>query len=1246
MNRILKWIIMSLFAPVTASRGAIASSLGVFLGLLPMYGIRIPLLFALSILFRFNFFAILFGMIIPIFIPFIRHLAFLSTHVLEGYSLSLASIKFWLFTSHKHFHPTPFSQIYLRVITGSLFALISFPLFRWFYNLGINKNEREKEQIFLDPSKRRWKIIKRMSLGFFALSILISIFFIESINTNPLFPNLKLTEGNYTAGIRPIFKKISDEMLVKQLKYEEKNHPTFQLDFKKHHLQKKQATSGNQEVYGFYVNWDENSKASFEKNIGSISVLIPDWLQLKPDLTLINSRDNSVATLAASHKVKIMPLINNFINNKWDSDILHRLFTTPNAQDRFIKNLLDDVKANGYSGINIDFEAINQEDRDYLTKFIQQLSVRFHQNGLTVTMDVPPYDQGFDYPALSKTVDRMIVMLYDQHSQDGNPGPIASNDWVKQSLNNLDIPSDKLIVSLGSYGYDWTEHSNQLADAVTFGDIMNMALDTKLDIQWNKETGNPYLRYRADGENHILWFLDGATFYNQMKETMDDNAKGIAIWRLGSEDQSIWKFINKPKYLDHPKQALTTFNSPDPVHYSGAGEVLKIASTTVDGKRNIQANSDGRIIAESYKTLPKPFEVVRYGKPKAKEVVLSFDDGPDPTFTPKILDILDHYHIKGSFFIVGENAEVQPGLIERMYKEGHEIGSHTFTHPNIATTTPLQTKMELNANQRLFQEITGHSMTLFRPPYVADAEPSTINELLPILRAQNMGYTMVGELIDPEDWQRPSSDEIVKRVLKQLPNGNVILLHDAGGDRSNTVKALPIIIKALQERGYTFTTIGHLIGKSHADILPSAYKDSPYFVYDKAVFKTVHGWRSGLTILFYSAILLGIIRLGLLVFLSRRQVKRYKEIPIDPNFTPYVSVVIAAYNEEKVICKTIDSILKSDYPAFEVLVVDDGSKDATAKVVKEAYKDETRVRLITKANGGKSSAVNIGFKEARGEIIVALDADTLIAENAISLLVRHFKNEKVAAVSGNVKVGNQGSLLTNWQHIEYVTGFNLERRAFAELNCITVVPGAIGAWRKTAVEKAGYLKEDTLAEDTDITLTLLEQGQSIEFEEKAYAYTEVPEDIKSLAKQRYRWTFGTLQCLWKHRAALFHKGHKSLGFIGLPNMWIYQYIYQTCSPIADLLFVFALFGTHPKKAVIGFILFYVLDFLTSLYAFRLEKENPRPLVSLFLQRILYKQLMAYVVIKSILAAIRGVTVGWNKLKRNGNVDHGVFTKNV
>lgn len=1218
MNRIFRWIMKSLFAPVTGNAGAVASTLGFFLAFLPLESLRIPLLLAFSLFFRLNIIALFLGSLITVFIPNMRELPTMDYGSLEDH---------WLFSLLKT------SDSFVSGAFGGLIGLVCYFFFHWFYNLGLKKKEQNQESVFLDPAKRRWSIIKRMSVGFTILIVIVSTFFIESLNTNPKIPELQLNKSTAHSGIEPINKRFSEEELASQI---QKTDPSLLNPKNTGQLNKAQITK-KQEVYGFYVNWDENSKASFEKNKDSITTLVPEWLQITPNLTLKASTDLSIVKEATEHDIKVLPLVNNFIKNKWDGNVLHQLFTTPGAEERFIKEMLAYVRTNGFDGINIDFEEINPNDKVHFTVFMDKVYKAFHQHGLMVTLDVPPNDNSYDYASLAKSADRVIVMLYDQHYSMSPPGPVAQTDWVKENLNQPDIPSEKLIAGLGTYGYDWEENSRKPAANMTFGDIMKLGSETNLTINWSKDAGNPYLRYKQNGKKHTVWFLDAATFYNQMNLATNSGSRGIALWRLGSEDPSIWNYLNKPKEILNPSHALGTFDSPLADLHTGAGEVLKIASQPEKGKRTIQLDANGMIQTESYVKFPKPIEVVRYGKSNKKEVVLSFDDGPDPAYTPEILDILDRYNVKGTFFIVGENAMMHPQLVKRMFDEGHEIGNHTFTHPDVSAITPARLRMELNATQRLFQGITGHSMTLFRPPYIADTELGTRSEQVPIMRAQDMGYTMVGESLDSGDWQDTSRVELVNRILDQLKEGNVILLHDAGGDRSITVEALPTLIEVLQSSGYTFTTVADLIGRSDSEIMPPVDQESPYLVYDNAVFRAIQGWNLGLSFLFYSAILLGILRLAFLVFLSRKQVMRDKEIQIDPGFTPFVSVVIAAYNEEKVICKTVNSILFSDYPALEILIIDDGSTDDTAVTVQKTFANHPLVRLIKKHNGGKSSAVNLGFKEAKGEIVVALDADTLIAENAISLLVNHFKDEHIAAVSGNVKVGNKGNLLTNWQHIEYVTGFNLERRAFAALNCITVVPGAIGAWRKTAVEEAGHFKEDTLAEDTDITLTLLRNGQKIEFEEKAYAFTEVPEDIKSLSKQRYRWVYGTLQCLWKHREALFNKKHNSLGYIALPNMWLFQYIYQTISPIADILFIIALFSTQPEKAAIGFLLFYLMDFFTALYAFRLEKESPKPLRSLFLQRILYKQLMAYVVIKSIISAIKGVTVGWNKLKRNGNV---------
>ena len=274
----------------------------------------------------------------------------------------------------------------------------------WFYNLGLKKRERNPEHVFLDSAKRRWSIIKRMSAGFTVLIVLVSTIFIESLHTNPEFPELQLNNSTAKSGIEPINTSFSEEELASQI---QKTTPSPLIQKNMGQLNKKQMTS-KQEVYGFYVNWDENSKTSFKNNIDSITTLVPEWLQLTPGLTLKTSTDSSIVTEAKAHDIKILPLVNNFINNKWDGEILHRLFTTPGAEDLFIKNMLAYVKTNDFDGINIDFEDINQNDKDHFTRFMDKVYEAFHQHGLMVTVDVPPNNNSFDYASLATSADRMI----------------------------------------------------------------------------------------------------------------------------------------------------------------------------------------------------------------------------------------------------------------------------------------------------------------------------------------------------------------------------------------------------------------------------------------------------------------------------------------------------------------------------------------------------------------------------------------------------------------------------------------------------------------------------------------------------------------------------------------------------------------------------------------------------------------------------------------------------------------------
>ncbi|PFH68069.1 glycosyl transferase family 2 [Bacillus cereus] len=1104
----------------------------------------------------------------------------------------------------------------------------------------IQQEKDKSKPVFYDPKGRR-----KIAFSWFLCISIVSIsivfyFFFRSIFSTPEIPNMNPSVKQDTKLV-PINQKLSDEQLKK-----EEFKPNTEMKNDENSANSTNDSKQSKEVYGFYVNWDENSTASLKENIDSLTTLVPEWYHLKADLTVSSEIKPEIMKLAKENHVKIMPLLTNYTEEASgpDSELIHKLLSSPDhVKTTFINDLVKQVEKNQFSGINIDFEAIPESDRENLTNFMIKLTTVFHKHHLLVTQDVPANDKAFDYGALAKVIDRMIVMMYDEHYGAGVPGPIASNKWFEHTLNELDIPSEKLIVAFGNYGYDWEVNSKEPAKSLTFSEVMTMAQDSNIKIQWDNISGNPYFRYKTGETEHTAWFLDGVTLYNQVKIAMNNNAKGFALWRLGAEDPTIWKVLKNPIEVQKNPDALHKIASLDEVNYSGQGEILQVENERHNGLRDFKVDKNGYFTDEVYQSLPSAYEVQRYGKPKGKQVALTFDDGPDPKYTPEILDILKEYKIKAAFFVLGENAQLNPSIVKRIYDEGHEIGNHTFKHPNVADTSLLRTKVELNTTQRLIQEITGHSTVLFRPPYEADANPDSSNEILPILRAQNMNYTMVAEEVDPEDWATPSTNELVKRTLNPIykGEGNVILLHDAGGNRTHTVEALPIIIKDLKKNGYSFVTIADLMNKERDEVMPPvSSEDKQYLLYNKAVFSGAGYSKHILTTIFYIAIGLGIFRFLFLIYFSFKQKKKTKSrLFANSSYQPFVSVVIAAYNEEKVIAKTIRSILDSNYREFEVIVVDDGSKDDTSKVIQETFYKHPRVRLIQKENSGKSSAMNLGFQKSTGEIIVTLDADTIIAQDAISLMIRHFEDHNVAAVSGNVKVGNRRNLLTTWQHVEYITGFNLERRAFDELNCITVVPGAIGAWRKKNVVESGYLSEDTLAEDTDLTITFLREGHRIVYEEKAYAYTESPEDVKSLIKQRYRWSYGTLQCLWKHRKALFNAKHKTLGFIALPNMWLFQYVLQFIAPLADILMIMGLFGSNPLKVLGFYFVFFLMDLLASLFAFKLEKENPKPLVWLILQRFIYRQFMTYVVIKSIFSSIRGVAVGWNKLKRMGSVEH-------
>lgn len=1007
----------------------------------------------------------------------------------------------------------------------------------------------------------------------------------------------------------------------------------------------------------FYVSWDPLSYLSLKRNIRKINLVMPEWFFIEPkDCSVKTNIDKKALDLMKRNGVAIMPMISNNVNQHFRSDLVHTILHSPQKRKVYIQQALNLCIKNKFIGVNIDFEEIKEPSSEYLIQFVKEISDAFHAQGLLVTQDVVPFNEDYNIKKLSEYLDYVCLMGYDEYSMGGpDAGPISSQRWIEAGVDNLakSVPQEKIILCLGAFGYDWSESENV---SLTYQDALARASASDSKINFNDDTYVLDYAY-TDDENvtHQVYFNDAATHFNTMRFGVEYPLAGFAVWRLGSEDERLWTFYNKDMSAKGAKritrnnlQNARIFNHVD---YVGDGEVLDVLTPPNPGKVNIEMDSSEMLVSEEYyKKIPSAYEIRKYGVAKPKELVLTFDDGPDDRYTPQIIKILEEYKVPAAFFLVGIQAEKNLPIVQELYKDGFLLGNHTFTHPNIAKVTPEQAALEFKATRLLIECITGHSTILFRAPYNADSEPESLEEIIPLALARQQNYLDVGESIDPEDWQPGiKAEEIVRRVIAGVKKnqGNIILLHDAGGEtRAETVKALPVIIDYFQKRGYKFVGLPEILNVNKEKLMPSIPKGKEYYaMQSNLAFAEVTFWVVNvLTALFIVFIILGFLRFFFMVILMNRERRKDKQQHLtyfSPEDTPSVSLIVPAYNEEVNAVASLKNLLRQDYPNFNIIFVDDGSKDETYKRVTEALSGNSKIQIYTKPNGGKASALNYGITHTDAEFVVCIDADTKLYPNAISLMMRHFNqgenSEKVAAVAGNVKVGNQINMLTKWQAIEYITSQNFDRMAYANINAITVVPGAIGTFRRTALEEAGGLTTDTLAEDCDLTIRILRAGYTVVNENKAIAMTEAPESIKQFVKQRSRWSFGVMQTFWKHRDALFSSKYKGLGLWALPNMLVFQFIIPTFSPLADLFMILGLFSGNAEKIGVYYLIFVLVDASVSIAAFLFEKEKLSKLFWIIPQRFIYRWIMYVVLFKSYKKAIKGELQNWGVLKRTGNV---------
>ena len=561
-------------------------------------------------------------------------------------------------------------------------------------------------------------------------------------------------------------------------------------------------------------------------------------------------------------------------------------------------------------------------------------------------------------------------------------------------------------------------------------------------------------------------------------------------------------------------------------------------------------------------------------------------------------------------------------------------------------------QLELNATQRIIESLTGHSTRLFRPPYgnSPDGHAASDERQAQLMRmTQQLGYITVDMFLDTSDYDAHSPREIVDALKGMLPGtanendlrtpGNVILFHDGGGNRDNTVKALPEVIDKLEQKGYHFVTLSHLYGEAYKldgrkVLFPDVTGHQETLAgLELLIFETSFNLGRLLELVFIVSIFLGVLRVVVtapMAIVQSRKSRAMNRI----HYAPPVTVLVPTYNEANVICRTVETILASDYEELRVIVIDDGSTDGSGDIVEKVFALEPRLTLLRKKNGGKSTALNFGIQYADTEIVVCVDADTVLDKNAVRLLARHFVDSRVGAVAGNVKVGNRTNPLTAWQSVEYITSQNFDRRAYGLLNSVPVVPGAIGAWRKSVILEAGGYESSTLAEDTDLTFKVRLLGYNTHTENLALAYTETPDTIRSLTKQRFRWAFGTIQALWKHRRIMFKRKYSPFSTVVMPAMWFYGVLFQIIAPVVDIFAIIAIANGQFIPVLSYFAALFVVDFAGSFVAFVLDGEDARQLSWLFWQRFFYRQFMYYVILKSLRAALRGQLVGWGKLQRN------------
>jgi cellulose synthase/poly-beta-1,6-N-acetylglucosamine synthase-like glycosyltransferase/peptidoglycan/xylan/chitin deacetylase (PgdA/CDA1 family)/spore germination protein YaaH len=1123
----------------------------------------------------------------------------------------------------------------------------------------------KQSPVFYDPKARRARLVRAAAAAVAAIAIVFTLGFAASL---VIVPQLASPAAHNAAHAAPL--PHNHEYLAARANL-------FRHIARDERRAQRPIVHGSEIAGAYFPPWQDGALQDFREHARSLTHIYPAWIEIGADGRSLITNDwdpaktpstEPLMRIARANNVRVVPTISNASHSHFDARRVARMLSGPDGGKAVRDALVNFVVSNQLAGLQLDVEMFGVDQKPRYLEWVHQLAIELRAHGKELSAAVQATEDPDLMRGLARETDYVVAMAYDEHETPNVPASVGSIGFVRDTLRTFseNVPANKLVLGIGAYGYDWAMDGSE-PQTVTNQEALALASGYRDSeraedvVNFDPAALEPNFDY-TDEHNiqHEVWFLDAPTVANAETMARAYRTKGAALWALGMEDSSTWRVFGANVAPNPDLRAVTAPSTPE---FIGDGELLSVRRSPSAGLRRYETDPQTQLISdEEYLQYPTGWLIARQGA-QDHRIAFTFDDGPDPRWTPQILSVLRQEHVPATFFMIGENAVAEPDLVRRVYADGNEIGNHSYTHPNMAHVGEERIRLELAACQRALESIIGRSVRLFRPPFNADADPASFGEIFPVSVAGSAGYVTAGESIDPNDWDldRPMPDGTVHRVtgadleasvLSQLDAGHAILLHDGGGDRSATVDAVRRLIPDLRARGYQFVTMGELGNMTRAQTMPQlSVEDQRLAQLDDGIFTFQRIAGAVLFWAFSISIVLGLARIALMLGLAAKRTDR----PEKSEDRPRVDVIIAAYNEETVITGTIRAVLAATDVDLGLIVVNDGSTDATAEVVARDFPNEPRLTFLSKANGGKASALNLALEHVTAPIVIGIDADTHIDPDGLAALARRFADPKIAAVAGNVRVGNLQNIVTKWQAIEYITSQNIDRRALARLNAVTVVPGAVGAWRTEALRAVGGYQSDTLAEDMDLTWRLRRADWHIANEPRAIAYTEAPASIGALLKQRFRWTYGTLQCLWKHHDALFKYGW--FGSLALPSLWLFQIFAQIIAPFVDFQLVIAIIGrvmawlsalehsdvAPPNDSAIWFILgiyvaFLALEFAAAFVAFKMDRADAKLLWLQPLQRFVYRQIMYWVVWRAVFRALAGAGQAWGKLRRTGSME--------